>query len=556
MDIFDTVQGHQSSAGHWKILVDQALVSPDIVRGGFRGEGTESSPYIVGWASGDLRNPRNWSKSYKWILTINTAIGSLAVSFSSSAYSGGLTTVMEEFDTSREVAVAGLSLFVLGFALGPLLWAPLSELYGRQWIFFLTFGAFTAFNAGAAGAQNIETLLLLRFFAGSFGSSPLTNAGGVIADLFDTRERGLAMSIFCVAPFLGPVLGPVAGAFLGETKGWRWIEGLLAIYSGACWILGTLGVPETYAPVLLRRRAAKLSKLTGRVYQTQEDVDRGSLSFSKVFRGSLLRPWVLLFREPIVLTLSIYLAIVYGILYMLFGAYPIVYQRERGWTAGIAGLPFLAVAIGMLFALVYTITVEHPRFLRILDANHGSIPPESRLPGTIVGGIALPIGLFWFAWTNGPSVPWPASVAAGIPFGFGMVLVFVGVINYLVDSYTIFAASVMAGNSVLRSLFGAAFPLFTVQMYEKLGIHWASTLAAFLALVCLPFPFLFFKHGHRIRAKCKYAAEAEVFMRMLREEGDTTNAEFSDGQEKTDTGRAEFSDGTYEDKEDISMDEP
>lgn len=133
--------------------------------------------------------------------------------------------MMEEFDTSREVAVAGLSLFVLGFALGPLLWfvtfpteqqetgepdklfrAPLSELYGRQWIFFLTFGAFTAFNAGAAGAQNIETLLLLRFFAGSFGSSPLTNAGGVIADLFDTRERGLAMSIFCVAPFLGPGL--------------------------------------------------------------------------------------------------------------------------------------------------------------------------------------------------------------------------------------------------------------------------------------------------------------------------------------------------------------
>jgi MFS family permease len=90
---------------------------------------------------------------------------------------------------------------------GPLLWAPMSELFGRQILFFITYGALTAFNAGAAGSQNVATLLILRFLAGAFGSSPLTNAGGVIADMFPARERGLAMSIFSAAPFMGPVLG-------------------------------------------------------------------------------------------------------------------------------------------------------------------------------------------------------------------------------------------------------------------------------------------------------------------------------------------------------------
>lgn len=214
--------------------------------------------------------------------------------------------------------------------LGPLLWAPMSELFGRQVLLFGTYMALTAFNAGAAGAKNIETLLVLRFFAGAFGSSPLTNAGGVIADMFPARERGLAMSIFAAAPFMGPVLGPIVGGFVGETIGWRWIEGLMAIFTGVIWIIAALLVPETYPPVLQRARAKKLSKITGKVYKSQGDVDQGETTFAHVFKTSLSRPWVLLFQEPIVLLLSIYMAIIYGTLYMLFSAFPIVYQQERG----------------------------------------------------------------------------------------------------------------------------------------------------------------------------------------------------------------------------------
>lgn len=148
---------------------------------------------------------------------------------------------------------------------------------------------------------------------------------------------------------------------------------------------------------------------------------------------------------------------------MLFAAYPIVFQEARGWSQGIGGLAFIGVLIGMIFAILYSVFIENPRYQKVVEKHGGMAPPEARLPAAIVGGIALPVGLFWFAWTNYPTLPWEASVAAGIPFGFGMVLVFLAVMNYLIDAYTIFAASALAANSVLRSCFGAAFPLFTVS---------------------------------------------------------------------------------------------
>lgn len=275
---------------------------------------------------------------------------------------------MEGFHVGEEVVTLGLSLFVLGFAIGPLLWAPMSELYGRQYLFFGTYAMLTAFNAGAAGSQNIQTLLILRFFAGAFGSSPLTNAGGVIADMFPAHQRGLAISIFASAPFLGPTVGPIAGGFLGETQGWRWVEGLMAIFSGFLWIMGALTIPETYTPVILSKRAKKLSQMTGKVYRSKMEVQHGRKTVSQEYKTALLRPWILLFKEPIVLLLSIYMAIVYGTLYLLFGAFPIVYQRERGWSPGIGGLSFIGVSTPELF---YKLEMSEKLFYRRCYCSHG-----------------------------------------------------------------------------------------------------------------------------------------------------------------------------------------
>jgi multidrug resistance protein len=316
------------------MVLHQGVLTPEIEKHHYDGEGTEENPYAVQWIENDPRNPLLFPTWYKWMLTITMAFATLAVSLCSSAFSGGLRELITEFHSSQEVGTLGLSLFVLGFAVGPLFWAPLSELFGRQVLYTITFAAFTAFNAGVPGAKNMWTVLILRFFAGSFGSSPLTNAGGVIADCFPARQRGLATSIFAAAPFLGPALGPIIGGFLGEAGGWRWLTGFLAAFSGLCWIAGSVLVPETYSPVLLRKRAAALSKKTGKVYESKLDIERGKVQLSEAFKTALSRPWILLFKEPIVLILSIYMAIIYGTLYMLFGAFPIVYQEGRGWTEG------------------------------------------------------------------------------------------------------------------------------------------------------------------------------------------------------------------------------
>ncbi|KAK2751167.1 MFS siderochrome iron transporter 1 [Myotisia sp. PD_48] len=499
---------------HWRQVIDQGGVTPEIIEYPYPGSGTEHDPYIINWIPNDPRNPLLYSPVKKWAITLVVSIATLAVALISSAYTGGANQIAQEFKASSELVTLGVSLFVLGFAIGPLVWAPMGELFGRQIIFAVSYCALTAFNGAAVGSQNMRTLLVLRFFAGAFGSSPLTNAGGVIADMFSASERGMAMGLFAMAPFLGPIIGPIAGGFLGMAAGWRWVQGLLAIFSGVVCILGMCLVPETYPLALLRKRAQRLSQLSGKTYVSRMDADNPQVTAKEAFLTAISRPWVLLFREPIVLLLSIYMAIIYGTLYMMFAAFPIIFQQTRGWNQGVGGLAFLGILVGMVFGSAYHV-FDNKRYIRVSQKYNGFAPPEARLPVSIVGGIAIPVSLFWFAWTSGPEVHWIVPIIASAPFGFGMVLIFLGLMSYLVDAYTIYAASVLAANSVLRCLFGAAFPMFTRYMYQDLGIHWASSIPAFLALACVPFPFLFYKYGAIIRKKCKFANESDEFMRKI-----------------------------------------
>jgi hypothetical protein len=203
----DTPNPTNSFVAHFQSLLDRAPITDDIWHYQYTGDGTLDTPFIVEFIPGDSRNPVNFSTATKWTVTLLQAIATFAVTFVSTAYSAAIFDIMLEFSVSSEIAILGVSLFVLGFAIGPLLWAPLSEVYGRQIPFIITYFALTAFNAGSAAAQNIETLIICRFLSGAFGSSPLTNSGGVIADLFLPAERGLAAAIFATAPFLGPTIG-------------------------------------------------------------------------------------------------------------------------------------------------------------------------------------------------------------------------------------------------------------------------------------------------------------------------------------------------------------
>lgn len=202
-------------------------------------------------------------------------------------------------------------------------------MYGRRNLFLFTYVFFTIFNGVVTASQNVWTLIILRFMAGVFGSSPLTNAGGTVADVFDAKQRGLGMAIFAAAPFLGPAVGPIVslmrdalnttnpqvGGFVGETVGWRWVAAMIALFSGTLTVVGFLLIPETYASVLLKRRAAALTKATGKEYRIKSEA-KEKQELGPLFKTALSRPWKLLFREPIVFLLSLYLAIVYGTLYV------------------------------------------------------------------------------------------------------------------------------------------------------------------------------------------------------------------------------------------------
>ncbi|KAL2157773.1 hypothetical protein VTH06DRAFT_5041 [Thermothelomyces fergusii] len=496
-------------------------------------EGQPSDDRIVEFAPGDPANPFNYSRGRKWFLTSIVTCSILSITLTSSAYSSTSAQVMAEFGASPEVAALGVSLFVLGFAVGPALWAPLSELYGRRILYIITHGVVVAFVAASAGCRSMASLLVFRFLAGTFGASTMTNSGGVVADLFPPSERGLAMTIFSGAPFLGPVLGPVIGGFVTMTVGWRWVHAVCCVFVAVAWIAGSLFLPETYGPVILQRKARALTRETGQKHVTILEAQTKGVSPAAVFSRTLKRPWILLFLEPIVLISSIYLAILYGIIYMFLGAFPFVYQNVRGWNEGIGGLAFVGLSVGMLIGLVYCLA-DNRRYRKLGK----KATPESRLPPAIVGALALPVSMFAFAWTNGPDIHWSASIILSAPFGFGCVPVFLGVLNYIVDAYTMYAASAIAAGVILRSLFATAFPLFVRRMYVDLGIHWASSIPAFLTVVCTPFPFLAYKYGAAIRMKCKYAHEAAVSLTKMRAADPSSSSDEGDaGAARAESGR-------------------
>lgn len=508
-----------TKVSYFRTVFGSTPLTPAVLAHSYAGSGTATDPFVCVFVPVDDGNPNNWSSWRKWTITMAAAGTVFVVSFCSSDYTAAMPGLMAEFGVSQITATLGLALFLIGYILGPLVWGPLSEVYGRRSLMIGTLGCLTAFNAGAAGAGNMTALLVCRFVGSIFGSSPMTNAGGTIADLFPAAERGVPVAIFAAGPFLGPVLGPIVGGFTAEYAGWRWVLWAMTLVSALFWVVGTLLIPETYAPYILARRAEALEKETGKVFRTPLQLAGPRPTAAQAVRTAASRPWVLL-CEPIVAIMSIYMAIVYGTLYMMFGAFPLVYQQARGWSPGEGGLAFLGLLVGIAGAIGLILPYDKYCYAKAkaeAPPGHGGMgaPPEARLPPGIVGSVLLPIGLFWFAWTNGPETHWVCSILATIPFGAGMILIFFSLTQYLIDTYTIYAASVIAGSGILRSLFGAAFPLFTTNMYRGIGIHWASSVPGFLSLACLPFPFLFWKYGAAIRNKCKYSRQAAEAMKKI-----------------------------------------
>ncbi|KAF8861676.1 MFS general substrate transporter [Acephala macrosclerotiorum] len=461
----------------------------------------------VGWdGPDDPENPMNFPRSKKWIITISTAFITFCVSFSSSVFSTATEITAYEFDVSLEVMILGVSLYVLGFAFGPLFWGPISELYGRTRPIFIGFFIFSIFQIPVALAQNVYTIMICRFLAGSFGAAPISIVGGTYVDFWDALDRGIATAGFAGATFLGPIAGPIVGEFIvkNENMGWRWTAWITLIMSAFFGVIGLFTFPETYAPVLLKRKAEKMRHET-KNWAIHAQLDEKPVHLRALFEKYFSKPWVMLAQEPILMAMTVHSSFVYSILYLIFFAYPYSFRQVRGWATGISALPFLGLFLGIVGCCMYIALDTKLRFNPMLIKSKKPFLPEARLPPMIVGSILLPIGLFWFAWTSNPNIHWAPQVVSGIFTGCGIFLVFLPSQIYVVDCYLLNANSALAAMACARALMAAGFPLFATYMYENLGVDWATSLLAFLSVGMVPFPVLFWKYGERLRMKGKFA---------------------------------------------------
>ncbi|CDK27458.1 unnamed protein product [Kuraishia capsulata CBS 1993] len=469
---------------------------------GFLPKEQELDPEIelVTFLINDPANPHNWPSGKRWLYTIVLSCLVVAVAFGSSCVTGALGLMNDKYNVSTEVSILSCSLMVLGFAVGPLLWSPLSEQIGRQPVYFISLGLYTIFNIPCALAKNIGTVLVCRFLCGVFASSGLALVGGSIADMFPTETRGKAIAYFAAAPYGGPVVGPLVCGFINVQTGRLdvifWVN---FAFAGLMWILASL-VPETYAPVILKRRARKLRKETGNPKIMTEQEATG-LSFKELVQTCLVRPLMFVVQEPVLDLTCFYVCLIYSLLYAFFFAYPVVFSELYGFNDAKVGLMLIPILIGTGFALLTTPVLEK---YYVKMCHHRQPTPEDRLVGAMIGSPFPAIALWILGATSHHGIIWVGPASSGLAFGYGMVLIYYSLNNYIIDTYAKYAASALATKVFLRSAGGAAFPLFTMQMYRKLGLDWASWLLAFISTAMILLPFVFYKFGGTLRAKlCK-----------------------------------------------------
>ena len=260
---------------------------------------------------------------------------------------------------------------------------------------------------------------------------------------------------------------------------------------------------ETYSVVLLERKAAKLRKETGNPrYRSRLDT---GLTPRELWAFSLVRPVKLLFLSPIVSAMCAYIAVLYGLLYILFTTFTYVFEGVYRFSTSTAGLSFLGSGIGTLAGLGIVATISD-RIIKRKKAAGTAIKPEDRLPLFVIfpATLLIPSGLIIYGWSTAKAVHWIVPQIGTAIIGIGMMSILMCIQTYLVDAFNIYAASAIAANAVLRSLLGALFPLFGLKLYDKIGLGWGNTTLGLIALMMAPIPWIFSVYGERIRTNPRW----------------------------------------------------
>ncbi|CAJ2510891.1 Uu.00g065160.m01.CDS01 [Anthostomella pinea] len=367
---------------------------------------------------------------------------------------------------------------LMGTAVGPLLLAPLSELRGRRIVYNLANLGFSAFTIGCALSPTLGGLIALRFLQGCAASCSINNGGGTIADVVPTHRRGSVMSIFSMAFMFGPVIGPIIGSYLAAAAGWRW--------TGTLGVINAIFTRETYAPVILERKAKRLQKEIGN--KALYAKGQRQLPFADLMRRNFSRPIRMLLFCPLITGLSLYIAFVYGVTYLLFSTFSFMFEGQYHYSRANLGLAYLGLAVGMFISLTIAGLVSDKTYVH-LTQKHGEEKPT------------IPIGLFFYGWTAQYQVHSSVPIIATAFIGFGNMFTFHPTQTYMIDAYTKYASSAIAASSVLRSLAGALLPLAGLPLYDKLGLGWGNSLLGFLALAMGALPLLFNRYGEQLRKR-------------------------------------------------------
>lgn len=466
-----------------------------------------NDPNLVTWdGPQDPENPKNWPNEVKWRYTVAVSFFTFISPVSSAMVAPALSKLGKDLNMNSKLEVElALSIFILAYAVGPLFFGPASELYGRVRLLQLSNVWYLAWNLGCGFAQNPAELFVFRFLAGIGGSAPLALGGGAISDIWSAEERGKAMGIYTLAPLLGPVVGPIAGGFIAEYTTWRWVFWSSSIAAVFIQAIGFMWLRESHPDTLLRRKRDCIVKATGNHKLHTGNVECERL-MEKVGRA-LERPFRMFTTQPIITVIAIYMAYLFGTLYLMLGTFPEIWTEWYGESVSIGGLNYLSIAIGSFVGLILNLFFIDRIYRKLKARNNDIGRPEFRMPTMFIGSIMVSIGLFWYGWSVQARLHWIMPNIGVAICSAGTMGCLQGMQTYIVDSYPTYAASAMAACAFLRSLAGFAFPLFAPYMYSGLGYGWGTSVLAFISIgVGIPAPFVFWIFGNKLRALSRYAA--------------------------------------------------
>ncbi|KAI0363222.1 MFS general substrate transporter [Pilatotrama ljubarskyi] len=479
---------------------------------------------IVVFEPNDPEDPLQWSSRKKRCTVALTSVYAFCAVFGSAVYAPGEEQIREKFSVNATVSSTGLTMYVLGFGIAPLICGPFSELSGRKLPYHISWVLLVATSACSAFIENIVVILLFRFFTGCAAACALNTGPGVMADLYadDMHAMGLATTMFAFCALSGPCFATLFGFFIAaHTNDGLWVLRVQLFFAIGVWPLVFL-FQETYSPTILEKRAKRLRQAGRNTWAAHELHHK---SIAQVLKGHVVRPFTMIIYEPIVQGAAIWITVTYGILYFFFEAYPVVFIQQHGIPFQFCGLLFLSISLGMVVSVAsfgYLVRLSERVRVPLVEPKAEILPmEETHLKVVIIACLCLPVSLFWFAWTSGPETHWMAPALAGIPFGYANTAIFFSFTAYTSRTYSLYASSAAAANTFFRSVVASIFPIIAHSVIDALGTKWGVTVFAFISLGMIPIPFIFVRFGPALRARSRHAREArEMIARMHKTDDD------------------------------------